>query len=129
MGIFSSNKEILSMLEAFKREADKRIGRLEAIAKKSKSESLEFLTDIKAYSEVVSFLSAIVHLSRLDDKEGCESGVKALSDKLSSLGKIIEVNEADFNMAQQLAADIEIYDEDLKGGLADILACIEVSNK
>ena len=31
MGIFSSNKEILSMLEAFKREADKRIGRLEAI--------------------------------------------------------------------------------------------------
>ena len=31
MGIFSSNKEILSMLEDFKREADKRIGRLEAI--------------------------------------------------------------------------------------------------
>ena len=51
MGIFSSNKEMLSMLEDFKREADKRICRLEAIAKKSKSESVEMLADIKAYCE------------------------------------------------------------------------------
>ena len=47
MGIFSSNKEILSMLEDFKREADKRIGRLEAI----NAENLEVCKAMKEYCE------------------------------------------------------------------------------
>ena len=296
MGIFSSNKEILSMLEDFKREADKRICRLEAIAKKSKSESMEMLADIKAYCEeangnaiisdvldlmqtsnkimksfngamlemnekinsissklgnlgsgsntsdikgelqalrsdlkkavatyefirknkdvaacmaffrsengdgtlfdesqeqltqietinknsemgkseyekikkdimaeveskiedalvemhsanmslywelmklldsdrlvfkyVASFLASVVHLSRLDDKDACERGVKALADKLSSINKVIKVDDSDFNMVRQLAADIEEYDERLRPELDVILAWINTN--
>lgn len=47
MGLFNINKEMLSILEAFKREADKRIDRLENINAKS----IEAYKGMKAYCE------------------------------------------------------------------------------
>ncbi len=84
-------------------------------------------SDRLVFKYVASFLASVVHLSRLDDKDACERGVKALADKLSSINKVIKVDDSDFNMVRQLAADIEEYDERLRPELDVILAWINTN--
>ena len=126
------NKEIENLKNELKEEINLRIeNALVEMHSANMSFYWELMNLIKSdrlrYKYVVSFLSAAVHLTKLDEKDMCERGIRALADNLSAMGEMIKINEADMQMARSLATEIEFYNEDLSFDLHDILAWFDVS--